>query len=512
MGKTILEMKNITKYIFDAYGKALKNTSVRILSEVNFDLQEGEVHVLVGENGAGKSTLMKILGGVIPADEGEILLDGKPLQVRGPREAREKGIAFIHQELNLCLNVDIAHNIFLGREPRKNGFVDHKTMYRQSAELLEALGFGDMDPKTQMSDLSTAKQQIVEIVKAMSFQSRILIMDEPTSSLTQKEIDHLFDLIKKMKKQGISVIYISHRFDELLEIGDRITVLRDGKSITTFPMSEFDYDKVVKLMVGRTLGDMYVCNHKPSKEEILRLQGIKISPRTQPVDMVVYKGEIVGLGGLVGSGRTELAKTIFGARKNFGGKVLFKGKQCRKLSPLESIKRGIAYLTEDRKLEGLVTPISIKENMTLSSMRKLFPKFMIKRKLEKQVAQENVSDLNVVCRSIEQLVNTLSGGNQQKVLFSKWLTSKPELLILDEPTRGIDVNAKAEIYGIIDKIAMQGVAILMISSELPELIGMSDRIYVMRNGAITLEIKEKAEMTQEMILQYTLGQAESRAV
>ncbi|MGI6176126.1 MAG: sugar ABC transporter ATP-binding protein [Christensenellales bacterium] len=505
MGKTILEMKKITKYIFDAYGKAIRNSTVRILSDVDFDLREGEVHVLVGENGAGKSTLVKILGGIIPPDEGEMLLDGKPLVVSGPREARAKGIAFIHQELNTCLNLDVAHNIYLGREPKKNGFIDHRTMYQKSKELLASFGFDDLDPKTLMRDLSTAKQQVVEIVKAMSYKSRIIIMDEPTSSLSSSEIKHLFNLIRTMRENGISIIYISHRFDELVEIGDRITVLRDGRSIETMDMKDFDYDNIVRLMVGRTIGEMFQGNHVPTDEEVLRLQGVKISPRTEPVDLVVHKGEVVGLGGLVGSGRTELAKSVFGARKIFGGKVIYKGKPYNNISALNSVKKKIVYLSEDRKLEGLITPMNIRSNISMASLRRLFPKGIINKKIDRPTAQKGIDDLNIVCRSMEQLVNTLSGGNQQKVLFSKWITCNPELLILDEPTRGIDVNAKAEIYRIIDKIAEQGVAILMISSELPELIGMSDRIYVMRNGAITLEIDEKEKMTQEVILQHTLG-------
>jgi ABC-type sugar transport system ATPase subunit len=505
LGKTILEMKKITKYIFDAYGKAIRNSTVRILSDVDFDLREGEVHVLVGENGAGKSTLVKILGGIIPPDEGEMLLDGKPLVVSGPREARAKGIAFIHQELNTCLNLDVAHNIYLGREPKKNGFIDHRTMYQKSKELLASFGFDDLDPKTLMRDLSTAKQQVVEIVKAMSYKSRIIIMDEPTSSLSSSEIKHLFNLIRTMRENGISIIYISHRFDELVEIGDRITVLRDGRSIETMDMKDFDYDNIVRLMVGRTIGEMFQGNHVPTDEEVLRLQGVKISPRTEPVDLVVHKGEVVGLGGLVGSGRTELAKSVFGARKIFGGKVIYKGKPYNNISALNSVKKKIVYLSEDRKLEGLITPMNIRSNISMASLRRLFPKGIINKKIDRPTAQKGIDDLNIVCRSMEQLVNTLSGGNQQKVLFSKWITCNPELLILDEPTRGIDVNAKAEIYRIIDKIAEQGVAILMISSELPELIGMSDRIYVMRNGAITLEIDEKEKMTQEVILQHTLG-------
>lgn len=500
----ILEMKNITKYIFDEYGKKINGTTVKILNGVNFDLEEGEVHVLVGENGAGKSTLMKILGGNIPADEGEMLLDGQPYFVKGPREAREKGVAFVHQELNLCLNLDIAHNIFLGREPRKNGFVDHKTIYKKSREYLDKFGFHDIDPKTIMHNLSTARQQVVEIVKALSYDSRILIMDEPTASLTAGEIDHLFELIQDLKSRGVSIIYISHRMDELQVVGDRLTILRDGQSIETMSMEDYNQDYIVKQMVGRTITNLFNCTHKVQDEDILKVENFKIGPDTKPISMHVKKGEIVGLGGLVGSGRSEFARGIFGVRNYFGGTIIYKGEEYRKPSAEKSIARGIAYLSEDRKIDGLIVAKNIKENITMASIKKLFKHHILNNRLERKEAETKIKELNVICRSMDQLVSTLSGGNQQKVLFAKWLESKPDLLILDEPTRGIDINAKAEIYEIMDNIAKQGVAIIMISSELPELIGMSDRIYVMRRGSISLEIDKNEEMTQERILANTL--------
>ena len=500
----ILEMKNITKYIFDEYGKKINGTTVKILNDVNFDLEEGEVHVLVGENGAGKSTLMKILGGNIPADEGEIVLGGQPYVVRGPKEAREKGVAFVHQELNLCLNLDIAHNIFLGREPRKNGFVDHKTIYKKSREYLDEFGFQDIDPKTMVRNLSTARQQVVEIVKALSYDSKILIMDEPTASLTAGEIDHLFELIRDLKSRGVSIIYISHRMDELQIVGDRLTILRDGQSIETMSMKDYNQDYIVKQMVGRTITNLFNCTHKASEENILEVKDFKIGPNTKPINMYVKKGEIVGLGGLVGSGRSELARGVFGVRTYFGGEIIYKGKAYTNPSAAKSIAQGIAYLSEDRKIDGLVIAKNIKENISMASIRKLFKNHILNKRLERQEAAEKIKELNVICRSMDQLVSTLSGGNQQKVLFAKWLESKPELLILDEPTRGIDINAKAEIYEIMDRIAKQGVAIIMISSELPELIGMSDRIYVMRRGSVSMEIDKKEEMTQEKILASTL--------
>lgn len=504
MSKNVLEMKGITKYIYDSYGKAIRNTTVRIIDGVDFSLNEGEVHVLVGENGAGKSTLMKVLGGIIPPDEGKIVLEGCEVCFRDPREARSHGIGFIHQELNLCQNLDVAHNIYLGREPLKNGLADKKAMYRKSKELLLSLGF-DIDPKTMMHNLSTAQQQIIEIAKALSYESRIVIMDEPTASLSKKEIDMLFHLVRDMKSKGISIIYISHRFEELLEIGDRITVLRDGRYIGTLSMSEFDYDTVIKMMVGRTLKEMYKCSHCVRKETVLEVNGLKISGRTEPIHLNVRMGEIVGLGGLVGSGRTELAQSIFGARTFKEGEIKYFGKDITRCNPNKLIKQGLLYLTEDRKKEGLILSMSIKENITLAALGSLFKNYFIGRKVENKVAEQKSKELNIVSKSVYQIVNTLSGGNQQKVVLAKWLTSKPKLLILDEPTRGIDVNAKSEIYKIIDRIASEGVAVLMISSELPELIGMSDRVYVMRNGTIAGEIKNKEEMTQERILEYTIG-------
>ena len=329
-------------------------------------------------------------------------------------------------------------------------------------------------------------------------------MDEPTASLTASEINHLFDLIRKLKANGVSIIYISHRMDELKEIGDRLTVLRDGQSIQTISMKDFDQDMVVKLMVGRTITNMYTCTHTVGTDDIIEVQGLKIGPNTEPINIHIRKGEIVGMGGLVGSGRSELARSIFGVRPYFGGKILYKGQEYTAPTAGKSIKRGIAYLSEDRKIDGLIIDKVIKENISLASLYQLFQNHVINNKRERQEAEEKIRELNVICRSMDQLVSTLSGGNQQKVLFAKWLESKPDLLILDEPTRGIDVNAKAEIYEIMDSIAKQGVAIMMISSELPELIGMSDRIYVMKKGAISLEIEEKALMTQERILESTL--------
>jgi len=504
MQNTILKMSHITKYIFDAYGQALKNTTVKILDNVDFDVRQAEVHVLIGENGAGKTTLMKILGGLIPAEEGTIELFGKPVRLDGPKESQDLGIGFIHQELNLCFNLDVMENIFLGREKGSRLFQNKAEMYKESQNMLSRLGF-DIDPHTLVRNLSTAQQQIVEIVKVLSCNCRIIIMDEPTASLTQKEVDKLFGIIRDLRAHGISIIYISHRFEELKEIGDRLTVLRDGRYIGTIDIADFDYDKVINMMVGRTLGAMFQCQHRCGEEVVLEVKDVAISGHTQPIGLRVRKGEVVGLSGLVGAGRTELACSIFGTRKYHGGTITYLGKTLRKQNPADLIAQGLVYLSEDRKVEGLVMDMSITSNITLASLNRMFPKTHIRRNEEHQTAGQCVKELNIVSNSLDQLCKTLSGGNQQKVVLSKWLITCPRLLILDEPTRGIDVNAKGEIYRIIDKLASEGVAILLISSELPEIIGMSDRIYVMRNGSISAELTDHSDFKQEKILSYTIG-------
>jgi len=504
MNNVVLKMNNITKYIFDSYGQALKNTTVKILDDVKFDVRESEVHVLIGENGAGKSTLMNIIGGLIPSDGGTMELFGSEVSFSGPKQSLDMGIGFIHQELNLCMNLDIAENIYLGREIGGKVFTDKSLMYEKSREKMQELGF-DLDPKILVQTLSTAQQQIVEIVKVLSYDCKIIIMDEPTACLTQKEIDKLFEIIHRLRENGISIIYISHRFEELKEIGDRISVLRDGRYIGTVDMAEFDYDKIINMMVGRKLDTIFQCLHKPQDEIVLDVKGLRIANHTEPINIHVKKGEVVGLSGLVGSGRTELACSIFGVRKYYGGTIFYNGKDLHKISPTDLIEDGLVYLTEDRKHEGLVLEMSITENITLASIYRMFSKLYINKSEEYEATGKLIKDLNIVSNSLNQTCNTLSGGNQQKVVLSKWLLTKPRLLILDEPTRGIDVNAKSEIYRIIDRLASEGVSILMISSELPEIIGMSDRIYVMRGGCISAELTEKKDFQQEKILSYTIG-------
>lgn len=502
--KTILEMKGITKYIFDSYGNALKNATVKILNGVDFDLREGEVHILVGENGAGKSTLMKVLGGIIPADEGEMLLDGKKIAPKNAREAMDLGIGFIHQELNLCNNLTVAQNIFMGQEKKGRVFMDNRGMLSEAKKLLMELGI-DIDPATQVSRLSTAQQQVVEIVKVLSYNCRIIIMDEPTSSLTKKEIDFLFGLIHKLRNDGVSIIYISHRTEEFEQVGDRLSVLRDGTYIGTLVREEFEINRIVKMMVGRTLGEMYENHHVPGSEIAVEVKDLRLEEQTTPISIRVRSGEIVGMGGLVGAGRTELAKSVFGVRKSFGGEVLYFGKK-HSLNPKDWVRDGLIYLTEDRKDEGLILDMGIPENITLANLWRMFKSGVLKTSEEAKASEEVIGELNIMYKNANQPVKTLSGGNQQKVVLGKCLITEPRVLILDEPTRGIDVGAKREIYHIIDQIASEGVAVIMISSDMPELIGMSDRIYVMKDGAVVAEIDDKKDMDQEKILSYTIGQ------
>ena len=478
---------------------------VRAVDHVDFTVHSGEIIGLLGENGAGKSTLMNVLAGTFPPTAGQILLDGKPVRFQSALKAMEHGIRFIHQELNLCNNLSVAQNIFIGREKKGRFLMDNRGMVKEARRMLNELGI-DIDPTMQVAKLSTAQQQVVEIVKVLSYNCRIIIMDEPTSSLTKKEIDFLFGLIHKLRGEGVSIIYISHRTEEFEQVGDRLSVLRDGQYIGTLERAEFEIDRIVKMMVGRQLGEMYENRHVPGSEVALEVKGMRLEPHTAPIDIRVHAGEIVGMGGLVGAGRTELAKSIYGARKSFGGEVYYYGKKYATLDPQKWLRDGLIYLTEDRKDEGLILEMGIAENITLANLWRMFKKGVIKPSVEREASDRMVEELNIMCKNKTQPVKTLSGGNQQKVVLGKCLITTPKVLILDEPTRGIDVGAKREIYHIIDSIAAEGVAVIMISSDMPELIGMSDRIYVMKDGCVVAEIKDKADMQQEKILSYTIGQ------
>jgi ABC-type sugar transport system ATPase subunit len=362
MDEPLLEMHGITKYIYDSSGRPVRNSDVKILDSVSFDLRKGEVHVLVGENGAGKSTLMKILGGIIPPDQGTITLEGATVSFASAREARDRGIAFIHQELNLCANLDVAHNIFLGREPARGGVLHKRKLYAQARALLSSLGF-EIDPMVTLGRLTTAHQQIVEIAKALSYESKILIMDEPTASLSKNEIDRLFSLMRTLQARGIGIVYISHRFEELRQVGDRISVLRDGRSIGTIPSQGFREDEVIQMMVGRSIDDMYPRSHRPGDDVLLAVENLRLLPGAPALSLTVRRGEVVGISGLVGSGRTELLKTIFGARRQLSGRIMYNGRKIKGWRPGRLVRAGMAYLSEDRKTEGLITAMTIRENV-----------------------------------------------------------------------------------------------------------------------------------------------------
>ncbi|HHU62770.1 MAG TPA: sugar ABC transporter ATP-binding protein [Clostridiales bacterium] len=488
----ILQIKNVSKSFSGVY----------VLKKVNMNVKRGEVHVVVGENGAGKSTLMKIISGVYQKDEGEIIFEGKPVSFRGAGDALDKGISIIHQEFNLLPHRTIGQNIFLGREPIKGRFfktIDQDIVNRRSKELLDFLGV-DIDPRTKVYRLGIAQQQMVEVAKALSFKSKVLIMDEPTATLTQKEIVKLFNMIERLKNEGVSIIYISHRLEELKHIADTITVLRDGEMVGTLDGKDASIDEIIRLMVGREIKNQYKREYCVPGEEVLRTENL-CSLRFKDVNISVRRGEIVGLSGLVGAGRTEVAKSIFGYDIIEKGCVYFYGKKYNKVNTKLTTRLKIGFLSEDRKEEGTIIEMPMKYNITHASLKRLFKNNIISNKVETQVATKYKDDLNIRTTSVNKLVKLLSGGNQQKVVVAKWLCAACDIFIFDEPTRGIDVGAKAEIYEIMNALVKEGKAILMISSDLPELIGLCDRIYTMKDGRITGEFT-KDEATQEKILSY----------
>lgn len=477
---------------------------VRALSDVTIDLQYGEVLALVGENGAGKSTLMKILTGIYPKDEGTITLQGKDIAVHSPKQAQELGISIIHQELNLMKDLTVAENIFIGREPKgtMNLLVNDKQLNKQTAELFNKLNL-DLDPKTKVRHLTVAKQQMVEIAKALSFNSKILIMDEPTTALTETEIDTLFDIITSIREKGVGIIYISHRMDELKRISDRITVMRDGTYVDTLKTSETEMSKVIQLMVGR---HVYI-ESKPNiasgeKETVLKVSNISTKNLLKDVSFDLKKGEILGFAGLMGAGRTEVARVLFGADPSTNGTINLHGKEVKIKSPADAVKQGIGYLSEDRKQYGLLVSMDVKSNIALATIKDYQTNsvFVSDSKIKK-TATKYVESLKIKTPSVDQEIRLLSGGNQQKVVIAKWLQRDCDILIFDEPTRGIDVGAKGEIYKLLDELAASGKSIIMISSELPEVLRMSHRIVVMSEGKIT-GVLSSEEATQEKIMEY----------
>jgi ribose transport system ATP-binding protein len=500
----LLSMRGITK----------RFPGVVALSGVSLDLHGGEVLALMGENGAGKSTLMKVLGGVFAPSEGEIAIDGTPVQLEGVRAAKKHGIALIHQELMLAPNLDIASNIFLGNEG-KGGLlrpIDRGETNRRAAALLARVGL-QLPPTTPVSALTTGQQQMVEVAKALSVDSRVIVMDEPTSSLAAAESEELFKIVRKLRADGIGIIYISHRMEEVLALADRITVLRDGRNVGELSRAEASHDKIVALMVGRELSNAYFpakTTTTPS-EVVLQVNDLLVPGAPAGVSFSARRGEILGFAGLVGSGRTELMEAIFGVTPALSGSMTVEGRPFSPRRARDAIARGVYLAPEDRKRHGLVLPMSVAENTSLPSVGEHAPFGLLDRDRDRRIAEEEVLRLRIKTPSIQQKVVTLSGGNQQKVVLGKWLAMSPKILILDEPTRGIDVGAKAEIYRHIAVLAAQGIAILMVSSDLEEVMGMSDRVIVMHERRIK-GLLERAELTQQRIASLMTGQAATESV
>ncbi len=477
---------------------------VHALDECQFELRTGEVHALVGENGAGKSTLMKILSGIYAKDAGRILFKGREVDIPNPRAAQDLGISIIHQELNLMSHLTIAQNIFIGREPRRWGglFLDENAINEQTEKLFEMMHLR-LDPRTKVTNLTIAKQQMVEIAKALSFNSDVLIMDEPTAALTETEIQDLFRIINNLRANGVGIVYISHRLEELKKISDRVTVMRDGRYINTLLTAEASTDQIINIMVGRTIyGGAPELPEDASQEVVLEVKNLNRGSQLIDINFELKRGEILGFAGLMGAGRTEVARAIFGADKIDSGEIYVQGEKVQIDSPEKAVWHGIGYLSEDRKRYGLALGLEVKENIALAALGK-FLGFLgwVNQSLIRAEAKHHIDDLIIKTPSAEQKVKNLSGGNQQKVVIGKWLTADTDILIFDEPTRGIDVGAKSEIYNLLNDLARAGKSIIMISSELPEILRMSHRIVVMCEGRITGELLT-SEATQEKIMTF----------
>lgn len=478
---------------------------VQALDDVTFEVERGEIHALVGENGAGKSTLMKILTGALHQDEGRITLRGEPVRIENPSDAQDLGISIIYQELSLIPYLTVGQNIFLGREPRRRlpGFIDWNELYRQAQQLLDQFGL-DIDARTEVRFLSIAEQQMAEVAKALSLNADVIAMDEPTSSLTDRETEVLFDLMRTLREQGVSIIFISHRLPEIFAVCDRITVLRDGKLIGTAPADELDEDDVVHMMVGREIEEMYPKAATGHGHLVLQVSELSDGYELEGVSFDLYSGEILGVAGLVGAGRTALAETLFGIRHATHGEIRLEGEPVRVSSPQRAIELGMGFVPEDRKQQGLFLNMAVRENIVISDLDAVTNWGFVDFGEAEQLAQAYVRKLDIRTPSLRQRVGNLSGGNQQKVVISRWLTLEPRVLILDEPTRGIDVGTKAEIYHLMSQLTEEGVAILMISSELPEVLGISDRIIVMHEGRITATF-EREQATQNRIMRAATG-------
>ncbi len=496
--------------LLEAIGISKAYPGVQALADVNLHLQPGEILAVVGENGAGKSTLMNILGGVVVADAGRIRVAGKDVSISSVPQAERLGIVLIHQELNLADHLDVAGNVFLGREPTWGGplrLLDGR-ISPDAEKITRRLGL-DCSPRTLVSQLSLGQQQLVEIARALSLQSRILILDEPTSSLTERESARLFQVIRDLNKTGIGVIYITHRLKEVAEIADRVSVLRDGRNAGELAREEIRHDAIVRLMVGRELKQFFHRTREPEKRKVippaLEVRRLRWSAKQkEPISFSLAPGEIVGLAGLMGAGRTELAETVFGIRPPLGGEVLVNGLPVNIRHPTDAIAAGICLVPEDRRRQGLVLPASVRNNISLSSLERVSRFGVVLPPRDRDLAKTMCARLNVRTSSIQQIVGLLSGGNQQKVVLAKWLSRTPRVLILDEPTRGIDIGAKSEIYALMDQLAHQGLALLMISSDLEEILGMSDRVLVMHDGRLAGGLPSAA-LTEEAIMHLATG-------
>ena len=492
----LLEVRQVTK----------RFPGVTALKQVSLTLGCGEVVAVIGENGAGKSTLMKILAGIQTPDSGQILFDGQPVVIDSVQAALGLGIALIHQELNLSDNLDVGANIYLGREPRRWGFIDHRRIQRDARTSLQQVGL-DVSPRTIVNTLTTGRQQMVEIAKALSINARVLIMDEPTSSLSQHETEALYRVVKELRAKGVSIVYISHRLGEVQELADRVVVLRDGENAGELQRAEISHDRMVKLMVGRDLSQFYVRTSHPLREPLLEVSEL-VTPAHpgKPLSFTVRGGEIVGLAGLVGAGRTELTRVLFGVDQPLSGTVKVAGKPVHLRSPRDAIAAGMALVPEDRKQHGLVLEMSVRQNIGLPGLRQhQRPAGFLNRQAESRDSSEMIAKLSIKTPTSKQSAQLLSGGNQQKIVIGKWLTLGPRVLLLDEPTRGIDIGAKQEIYKLMEQLAQQGVAILFVSSEMEEILGMSDRALVMHEGRITGELR-RDQLSEEAVMRLATGQ------
>jgi rhamnose transport system ATP-binding protein len=490
--------------LVDLHGISKSYGGVHALAEVGFSIHAGAVHALVGENGAGKSTLVKILTGVVQADEGDVRIDGQPVHIGDPQTAYRLGIVAMYQEPTVFPDLTVAENVFAGRHPRKAmRIVDWRTMRQQTTEILGEFGV-DIGPDTPVRGLGVADRQLLEIAKALSSNARLLIMDEPTAALSPHEVENLFATVRRLRERGVAIVFISHRLEETREIADVVTVLRDGRHVETRPTAELPQAEIVRLMVGRSLDALFPKEEAEIGGVVFEAKGLRSRGVFSDVSFQLRRGEIVGLAGFVGSGRTEVARAIFGIDSLDGGQIWIDGQQFKPRSPRAALRRGLAYLPEDRLQQGLVQPMSVSNNISMAVLPRLTPAGVLRPRRERRLAQHFVDQLKIRASSVAQVVKSLSGGNQQKVVLAKWLAAEPRILILDEPTHGVDVGTKADVHRTISHLATQGLTILLISSELPEVLGMSDRVLVMREGRLVAELS-RAEATQERVVRAAAG-------